>query len=147
MEYSNEVSAQYNGLKDGNMRNLKRAGWLLSLELLPNYELINFQKLNYCNQSFCFEIHWLMKMSLATRCKSFSSIDFLERYPVFWLILYLFVWSVCLPYEFTLLIFNHSSLSRFLIHCLHSIFFILVHFQFSFLNLIAFHFQYYHLTH
>jgi hypothetical protein len=45
MEYSNEVSAQYNGLKDGNMRNLKRAGWLLSLELLPNYELINFQKL------------------------------------------------------------------------------------------------------
>ena len=91
MEYSNGVSAQYNGLKDGNMRNLKRAGWLLSLELLPNYELINSQKLNYCNQSSCFKIRWLMKMNLATRCKSFSSIDFLERYPGFWLILYLFV--------------------------------------------------------
>ena len=90
-ECSDEVSAQYNGLKDGDMRNLKRDGWLLSLELLPNYELINSQMFNCCNQSSCFEIRWLMKMSLATRCKSFSSIDFLEQYPVFLLILYLFV--------------------------------------------------------
>lgn len=125
------------------MKNQKQAGQPQSLALLPNYELINFRKWNCCNQSSCFEIRSLQKMSLATRCILFSDTGSLELCPGFLLKLCLFFLLACLPYGFALLIFHHLNLFHFLIHYLFFICQFLIRFHFSFLNLIKFHFLFY----